>query len=156
LKKPIRVLGHPIHPIAVHVPVACWLLGSFFDGVSLVAADPFWWLFSNMLLVVGVLTAVPAMVLGMLDLVGLPSQGVVADTAQRHMIMMCTAWVFYLISFFLRFDSPHFVAEPVVLAIGVSLVGLAVLLWGAWYGAALVYHHGVGTKLYVEPPKDAS
>ena len=66
--------GHPVHPIAVTIPIGAWLCSLVFDVVSFASSEPRIWSVGAMwLILLGVLGAAAAAVLGTLDLLGAPA-----------------------------------------------------------------------------------
>ena len=141
----MRILGHPVHPMLVHVPIACWSLASLCDALALSGLYPAAWDWSAPLLAVGLAIALPAMVTGFLDLarIGIDAAARLAD---RHMIAMGSAFTLYLGALGLRVETLQLSAEPAFLPALAGWAGLAVMGIGGWLGGQLVHHHGIGTR----------
>lgn len=135
---------HPLHPALVHFPVACWTAVPVMDALQLVLRDPLWWRCSYWLLVVGIVSGLAAMALGLFDLLRLPAQHPGQRPAQRHMLWMGSAWTLFVFDLLLR--SPQHPPAPAMAWAGLalSIAGFVVMLVGAHAGAELVYRHGVG------------
>jgi uncharacterized membrane protein len=90
--------------------------------------------------------ALPAMVAGFLDLLALGSEHPAQTTAQRHMLLMGSAWSVFAVDLLIRTQGAP---TPGIawLDLGVSLSGFALLGAGAYAGAQLVYDFGVGRSL---------
>jgi uncharacterized membrane protein len=139
----MRFLGHPVHPMLVHFPIAFWSLGTACDGLTLLGFPGAWpqgWL----CLGIGAAAAVPAMVAGIIDFAGLETK--IAAAAMRHMLLMATAWIVYLAAFVTRSDGWAPVATPGWLTLALSLTGWAFLAAGAHQGGILVYRLGAGIE----------
>ncbi|HEY7986612.1 MAG TPA: DUF2231 domain-containing protein [Methylophilaceae bacterium] len=136
---------HPLHPALVHFPIACWTLATVGDVVS-----PWWgiraWWTSGMLLVLGTAMALPAMVSGLAEFSRIDEQNKALPIAERHMQLICITWSLYAASLFLHMDGRH-LAPPGLVAIGLSLAGLAFLLIACWFGGRLVYCYRVGVTV---------
>src|SRR5437899_1368283 len=99
-------LGHPLHPVITDVPVGAWTLAILFDLIHLANRGSAVWIDGATLLVgVGVLAALGAWVTGYTDW---------SDTYDRerrfgiaHALLMSTALVLYIVSFFLRLPLRH-------------------------------------------------
>ena len=140
-------LGHPIHPMLVHFPIAFWSAGTACDGFTLLGLNGAWpqaWLF----IAIGLATAVPAMVAGVLDFAGLEASS--ASTGRRHMLLMGTTWSMYFAAFVARSDGWAPVARPEWLPIALSAAGFVLMVVGGRDGGALVYRHGVGVKRQID------
>lgn len=139
-----RLLRHPLHPALVHFPIACWTAVPVLDLLYLVLHAPLWWRCSYWVLAIGCVTALAAMALGLFDLMRLPAAHPGQRPAQRHMLLMGSAWTLFLFDLLLR--SPQHLPSATMAwtAFALSVAAFAVLLVGAWTGAELVYRHGVG------------
>jgi uncharacterized membrane protein len=133
-------MRHPIHPALVHFPIACWVLALPCDIVAWMHWFP-WGRAAYLLILGGVLLALPAMLAGMLDLRRVKNNEPAQAIAYRHIMLIACAWLSYLFSLMLRFEAPASSSGIGVLA---TATGFVLLLIGAWHGAELVYHHGVG------------
>ena len=141
-----RPIRHPLHPALVHFPIACWTAVPVLDLLYLVLHAPLWWRCGYWVLAIGCATALAAMALGLFDLVRLPADHPAQRPAQRHMLLMGSAWTLFLFDLLLR--SPQHLPSAAMAwtAFALSAVAFAVLLAGAWTGAELVYRHGVGQQ----------
>ena len=137
----MRLFGHPVHPMLVHLPIALWTLGTACDGLTLAGVTEAWrpgWLCMGL----GLAAALPAMAAGLLDFGGVPERAVA--TATRHMTLMGLAWSAYLGAVMLRSDGLAVQAQPNPVAMAVGLAGFLLLVAGATQGGQLVYRLGVG------------
>ena len=137
----MRLFGHPLHPMLVHFPVAFWTLGALCDGLALLGYEQTWG-YAWMLLALGLAMAVPAMAAGFLDLAALSPEA--ERDGQRHMIFMGLAWTLYLLALMTRFEGSTLMSSPQALSVACSMLGLALMAVGGWYGGQLVYRHGAG------------
>jgi uncharacterized membrane protein len=139
--KRLRVLGHPVHPPTVHLPLGLWAAAGVFDAAALVTGRPALWTMSAGCLGLGCAAALPALATGLLDLVALEIKE--AETAALwHMGLMASCFGLYLFSLLARrgLGAPEHMAAAVTL----QYLGLACLSVGGWLGGHLVYSHGVG------------
>lgn len=138
-------MRHPLHPMLVHFPVACWSLASLGDFASQVRGEAFGiglWPMSSLLLALGCTAAVPAMLAGLLEFARVPEGAPLRD-AWCHMGAVMAAFVLYLASLLLRLDGAGLHAAGVA-ALGSSAAGFCGLVVGGWFGGKLVYGHCVG------------
>jgi len=140
----LRIGGHPLHPALVHFPVACWTAAPLLDLGYLLTQAPVWWQASFWCIAVGVATGLLAMCAGLMDLMALAADHPGQAVAQRHMLLMGSAWCLYVVALLLQ--RPDRMPEPTQLwtALGLSVAGFVVLGLGAYQGARLVYDFGVG------------
>lgn len=134
-------MRHPLHPAIVHFPVATWSLAVATDYASLIFGQSAWqW--SAGLLAVGCLTALAAMLTGMLELARIP-EGPALKATWLHMAAMLTAFSLFLASLILRLEElqPQAPTLSVLIIDGLGFIALA---FGGYMGGRLVYGHGVG------------
>lgn len=145
-KQPRTILagpyGHPFHPMLVTIPIGTWIASFVFDIAALVgaekevfAAGAYW------LIAIGVIGALAAAVLGLLDLLAIPRGTRAFRTGLTHMALNLLVVALFVVNFAVRavngYDRPQ--AGTVVL----SAVALVVLGASGWLGGKLAYHYGV-------------
>jgi len=144
-KRPVTLLsgtyGHPLHPIAVTVPIGAWVASLVFDlgayvtdsGAALVVG-------SRWLIVVGLLGAAAAAMIGFLDLFAIPAGTPAFRTALVHMALNLTVTVAYLANVLLRPSSGDTVPAAYV---ALSAASLALLAVSGYLGGTLTFRYGV-------------
>ncbi len=141
----LRLGRHPLHPALVHFPVVGWTLAPVFSGVYVATHDPDWWQYSWWSLAGGALMALPAMLAGFMDLMAIPAEHPAQSTAQRHMLLMGSAWSMSVLTLVMCPLHPGAPETGVPwLGLGLSLTGFALLAAGGYAGARLVYDFGIG------------
>lgn len=145
-KQPRTILagpyGHPFHPMLVTIPIGTWIASFVFDLAAVLgtekevfAAGAYW------LIGIGIVGALAAAVLGLLDLLTIPRGTRAFRTGLTHMTLNLVVVALFVISFAMRaargYEAPH--AAAVVL----SAVALVVLGASGWLGGKLAYHYGV-------------
>ncbi|MGA7297461.1 MAG: DUF2231 domain-containing protein [Rhodanobacteraceae bacterium] len=138
-------MRHPIHPMLVHFPVACWSIATIADLASPHYGKSAWEL-AGTLMTIGIVMALPAMLTGLVELIQVPDEDAAMRDAYLHMGVMVLAFAFYVASLMMRIDAMHLVA-PGGHAIVVSACGFLTLLIGGWLGGRLVFGHGIGGSL---------
>src|SRR5262245_60513528 len=98
----LRLGGHPLHPALVHFPVACWTAVPVLDAIYLPTQAPALWQAGFVCLLVGVVMGLIAMGAGLMDLMAIPSDSPAQATAQRHMLLMGSAWSVYVLALVLH------------------------------------------------------
>lgn len=132
--------GHPIHPMLVPFPIACFV-GAFVTDVIFMADGSIGWATaSKWLLGFGLLTAALAATAGLTDFMG-DDRVRRLGHAVRHMIANVAVVVIEAVNLLIRLTS-----EDTVMTTGIALSGLSVLilLYSGWLGGHLVYVHRVG------------
>jgi uncharacterized membrane protein len=147
----LRIGGHPLHPALVHFPVVCWTAAPVLDLGWLLTQAPAWWQASFWCLAVGTVMGLLAMCAGLMDLMSLDADHPGQATAQRHMMLMGTAWCLYVAVLLLQ--RPDRMPTPVQAwsAFGLCAAGFLLLGLGAYQGARLVYDFGVGQNRHPRP-----
>lgn len=140
----LRLGGHPLHPALVHFPVACWTAAPVTDMVYLLLREPPWWTTSWWLLAIGCLTGLVAISAGTLDLFAIPAKHPAQAVAQRHLLLMGSAWCLLLLDLLLRPLSGIPDVKIVWSGFALSVAGWLIMLTGAYAGARLVYEFGIG------------
>lgn len=135
-------MKHPIHPMLVHFPVATWFLATIADIASLFTNEQVGWV-AGVLLVVGTITALLAMMTGLVELGKIDQHSPAIKIANQHMILVMISWSFYALSLFLRLNGTQ-LEQPGLLVISLSIAGFVFLCSAGWIGGKLVYEYGVG------------
>jgi uncharacterized membrane protein len=125
-------------------PVALLTASVVTDFVAMITETALWWQMSFWLLVGGVASSLAAAVIGIIDASEIDSSHPASDAVTTHMSLMLVAVGFAAGSIFFRLGliAPFGVRR--YLALGFSIVGVALLFVGGWYGGELVFRHGVG------------
>ncbi len=133
--------GHPFHPIAVTIPIGAWTSSLVFDLLGLAADDPAAFAAgSRMLIAIGVVGAVVASVLGLLDMSRIERRTPAHRTALAHLAINTTAIVLFSLGLLVRLVDAGRI--PLV-AFGLSLIAAAGLSVSGWLGGKLSYRWGV-------------
>lgn len=134
--------GHPFHPILVTIPIGTWVASFVFDIIALVADDPGPYVTAaNILILIGLIGAVLAAAVGLLDLSMLERGTAARKTALIHMSLNLAVMVLFLVSLLVRWG--HGDDDISVIGFILSIVALALLGVSGWLGGKLAYHYGV-------------
>lgn len=165
-------MRHPLHPASVHFPIVCWTFAVIADFSSLFFGELMWhWstgqvsiaqtpigkipidqipidqistgLIAIGLLSLGCVTALVAMLAGLLELARVP-EAAMRDT-YLHMSAMLLAFILFTTRLLLGLDA-ELTQAPEVLVLVLDFSGFTLLLVGGWLGGKLVYGHGVGRE----------
>ena len=135
--------GHPLHPLAVTVPIGAWTGSLIFDigsrvtgGSAGLARGSFW------LIAIGLAGALAAALLGFLDLIVIPLGTRAARTAVLHMSLVLLVTAAYAGNLLWRHGEVA--AGPVPVGpLALSAVSMAVLGAGGYLGGKLAFRYGV-------------
>jgi uncharacterized membrane protein len=136
--------GHPWHPLLVTVPIGAWVASLVFDVASHLVADPGSLSRGSLWLIgLGVLGAVAAALVGVLDLLAIPVGTPAFRTGLWHMSLNVAVTAAYAGNFAWRRVSDLAAGAvgwgPLALSV-VSLVGLGV---SGFLGGKLAFRYGV-------------
>ena len=137
-------MRHPIHPMLVHVPVACWLLAPASDGAALVTHAALFWQVSTLLIAVGVAGGALAATAGAMDYAR--AQAIAPRLVSAHAKLMGSAWTVSLIGLFGRFAEKQVVSPAPTWSIAAGIATLLLMIAGAWCGGEMVYGKGIGVS----------
>ncbi|MDQ2698756.1 MAG: DUF2231 domain-containing protein [Actinomycetota bacterium] len=144
-KRPRTILagpyGHPFHALLVTIPIGAWTASLVFDIAGAVTGD--WEVFATAaqwLIAIGIVGAVLAAVVGLLDYTKLTPQTKARRMATFHMLINLTVVVLFAIGWMLRAATP---GEPSTGGIVLSVVALLGLGVSGFLGGELAYRYGV-------------
>jgi len=138
-----KIAGHPLHPMLIPFPVACFVLTLVSDVAFSKTSNPFWASASLWLLGVGLIMAALAAVAGLIDFFG--------DERIRD---LNDAWlhaggnIFAVLIELYNWYSRYRHGDPAIVPTGLilSLIVVLTLLFTGWKGWEMVYRHRVGVK----------
>lgn len=136
--------GHPFHPILVTVPIGAWISSLVFDIGSHIVSDPgFLFRGAYWLIAIGVVGAVAAAAIGLLDFVMIPRHTTAFQTALTHMTINLVVTAIFVIDFAMRlnsdtYDQPVRGSQTVLTIVALALLGVSGFL-----GGKLAYGYGV-------------
>ncbi len=137
----LRALGHPLHAVLSHFPLALLTIAPALDLLALVRpglvapAVSFW------ALAAGLAVAVPTAGAGFVDYLALDDSSPAGRAAARHIAWVLGAAALFAVALWLR-GGPALPASPAALAL--ECVAAIVLSVGGWWGGELVFRHDVG------------
>ena len=135
-------MKHPIHPMIVHFPIACWSIATGIDITSQFI-DLKQFNIAGILILFGIVLALPAMVSGLIDMVKIANESPAIAVVMKHMSFISLAWLCYALSFYMRFDNME-ILLPNNLSVVLSVSGFIFLSIAGWYGGNLVYRYNIG------------
>jgi uncharacterized membrane protein len=148
MRTPAQIAGHPIHPMLVTLPIGMWVFSLAADLIALRSGSPDTWHAAALYTMVGgIIGALAAALPGLIDLLSLQDRGI-KSTALKHMAINLTVVALYAVNAWMRAQGK---ASP-DLALGLSVLAIALLLVSGWLGGKMVYEAGVA----VHTQEDAS
>ena len=138
-KSTAQIAGHPIHPMLIPFPIACFVLTLLSDIALWRTAHEFWATASLWLLGIGLIFAALAAVAGLIDVVSDDQIRGMKD-AWLHAGGNVLAVVIELYNWYMRLEGGAAIPTGLVL----SLIVVLILLFTGWKGWEMVYRHKVG------------
>lgn len=135
--------GHPFHPILVTIPIGAWTASLIFDAVSYLSEEPEIFATGALWLIgIGIVGALAAALIGILDLLAIPRGTKAFRTGLIHMGLNFTVIILFAAGFALRVGTLD--EGPVgLIPLLVSVIALALLGISGWLGGKLAYTYGV-------------
>jgi uncharacterized membrane protein len=126
------------------VPIGAWVLSLVFDVASLFASDGGTWARAAWSAIgIGILGALAAALLGLLDLSGIPTGTLVFRVGLTHAGLNLAATALFTAGFLLRRAHLADAAGVPLPLVGLSAVALLLLAGGGFLGGELAYRYGV-------------
>ena len=107
---------------------------------------------SGMLLVLGIITAVIAMFVGLNELDKIKEESPAKPVVNKHMIFALLTSFLYSSSLFMRMEGTTFV-NPDLIALCLSIAGFICLCITGFLGGTLVYKFGIGVEERIDKIK---
>ena len=143
-----NVMGHPLHPILITLPIGLFVATLLFDVVFWQTGTEMWATASLWLLGAGLIAAALAAVTGLIDFTGDARIRQLND-AWHHAIGNVILVLIQVFSFYQRYRYGTSAVVP--LGLSLSLVAVLLMLFTGWKGGELVFRHRVA--VYDEPPR---
>jgi uncharacterized membrane protein len=134
--------GHPFHPIMVTIPIGAWIASFVFDLVGFASDEPEPWVYgARLLILIGLVGAVVAAALGLMDLSQIQSGTRARRTALIHMSLNLLVTALFAISLIVRLNASD--EEVSVTGFVLSVIGLLILMVSGYLGGKLAYRYGI-------------
>ena len=134
------IRGHPLHPMIIPFPIACFVGALVCDVISVNTPNPFWTTASLYLIGAGLVMAALAAILGLIDFFGEPRIRQLTD-AWLHAGANVIAVLIEAYNFYIRYywGGPGTAPNGLLLSAAVVII----LLFSGWKGWGMVYKHHV-------------
>jgi len=134
------IAGHPIHVMAVALPIGLWIFSFVCDLILLSGRNTdLWFTVGYITMAGGVVGALVAAIFGAIDLFSLP-KGHTRSIGVVHMVINLGIVTLYVVNLWLRTGELDSMTVPFIL----SLVAILALGVSGWLGGELVHIHMVG------------
>ena len=147
------LFGHPIHQMLIVFPLGLLGTSFIFDIIQLLTHDPEWSHVAFYLIGAGVIGGAIAAVFGLIDFMGIPTGTRAKRVGKWHGLGNIIVVGLFGLSFFLRIPDPE---TPSVIALLLSLAGVALALFAGWLGGELVNRLGIGVSDEANPDAPSS
>lgn len=137
-----RPLGHPLHPLVVHLPLGFWLMSIIFDVLRMTLPDPSGMaLCSLTALILGDIFAIISAITGLNDWLDMREDHPAQTVALWHLGLNLAATALFLASTAVHWA--YLTAQTQMLGFALSLVGCATVMVSGYLGGLLVYDDGI-------------
>jgi len=143
--------NHPLHPLLVTLPVGAFSLVLLGDIGSLITQDPFWYRFSFDCLAVGILSALVAASVGLIDYLTVTMSAPGRKLATIHMILNLSAVVLYIIDWWLRRHDGALGTNLWIPVVVLEIIALVILGSSGWIGGKMTFEHKIGVVENADP-----
>ena len=138
----IKLLGHPIHPMLIVLPLGLLSIGVLFDVVYLVTGTELFAQVAFWNISAGIVGGLLAALFGFLDWTTIPRETRARRLGAWHGLGNFAIVLLFVVSWLIRQPDPSYAPNLLPFALGVLAVGMALIT--AWLGGELVYRLGVG------------
>jgi uncharacterized membrane protein len=137
-----KILGHPVHPMLIVLPLGLFIGGVVFDGIYLLWGNPSLASVGHWNIAGGVAGGFLAAVAGLLDWLAIPAGTRAKRIGMYHAASVVTAMLIFAGVVWTRFNSVDLAPTSTLFA--VEVIALAFGSLGGWLGGELVDRLGVG------------
>lgn len=138
----VKLLGHPIHPMLIVLPLGLLSTTVLFDVVYLVTGDETFAQVAFWTLTVGLIGGLLAAIFGLIDWMNIPDGTRAKTIGLYHGVGNLVIVLLFVGSWLFRLQDHAY--SPDVLPFVLGLVGVGLALGTAWLGGELVYRLRVG------------
>lgn len=138
-------LGHPLHPILVHIPTAVWPAALVFDILTRfdVGGNPMVRT-SFCAILFGLVAAVAAAPAGLADWWDIKPDRPARKIGVHHMSLNAVVTVLFSVNLLLRLGSWDEAQTVAAVPLFLSAIGVAILAVSGYLGGRMVYENGIG------------
>ena len=137
-----KLLGHPVHPMLIVLPLGLFIAAVVFDGIYLWRGSPIFATVAYWNIAGGVVGGLLAAVFGLIDWFAIPAGTRAKRIGLLHGGANVVVVAIFALVWLMRRDTPD--AVPTTNLFLLEVVGLALGSVGGWLGGELVDRLGVG------------
>ncbi len=137
-----KLFGHAIHPILIVFPLGLLATGVVFDVIYLIRGNPTMETVAYYMIAAGIVGGAISAPFGWIDWFAIPGGTRAKSVGLTHGLGNVLVLVLFIVSWWLRRNSPNFM--PDTLAYILSFAGAGLALITGWLGGELVERLGVG------------
>jgi len=137
-------LKHPLHPIAVHLPMALWPSAALFDllsradvGGNAMVRLSFW------AIALGLVSALVAIPTGIVDWSGIKKEKPARKIGLYHFGLNALVTIIFVLNLIFRVHTFRFEDQVETGPFALSIIGTLLLIGSAYLGGLMVYDHGI-------------
>lgn len=143
MESKVTVLGHPLHPMLIPLPLGLLGTAVIFDLLGTMLNRPSLRQTAHPMIAAGVVSGVSAAAFGAVDWAALPTQTRAKRVATQHGVGNVVVLLLFSLVWWFRRDQPV-ATSPLIL--GLELTGLGGAAVTGWLGGELVNRLGVGVS----------
>lgn len=158
MQSKVRLLGHPVHPMIVPFPIAFFTSTLICAIVYLTTKNTFWFRVEFIANCAGLVTAVAAVLPGLIDWLVIPTESEAKTTGLKHMVANGFSVGFFGANGAINYVYLHSAQPPAQSGFLLSLFGFLIMLYAGFKGWKMVqtHHVGVDTSSKEEAPETGS
>jgi uncharacterized membrane protein len=147
------LLGHAIHPMLIVFPIGLLATAVIFDVIQIFTGNTRWGDISFWMIAAGLIGGLVAALFGVIDWLGIPRGTRASRIGLFHGFGNAFVLLIFGMSWFTRLSSP---STPTPIAIGLGVVGVALLLVTGWLGGELIARLGISVDEGAHPNAPSS
>lgn len=142
---------HPLHPAIVPLPIGSFFIALVADVIHAVTRNPLFYDVAQFAIGVGIVTALAAAVLGLIDFFGVNMSAAGRRLATIHLLVNVVSVVLYAVSWLMRHNHAALDTARWPVAFTLAIVPFLMLGVSGWIGGKMSYEHKIGVVEWVDP-----
>ncbi len=137
-----KVLGHPVHPMLIVLPLGLFVTAVLLDIIHRITGSPALLTVSFWNIGIGILGGLLAAVFGLVDWLQIPAGTRAKSIGLFHGVGNVVVVVLFAVSWLMRLNAPNY--DPGTVGMLLSLLGVILGSVTGWLGGELVDRLGMG------------